>query len=62
MNDCCKSNLEELVKRMGDKFGPLIDTRTTPLYTGLAQRPSVCFTSRGSVVRSHYPVPLALIV
>ncbi len=26
MNDCCKSKLEELVKRMGEKIGPLVDT------------------------------------
>ncbi len=26
MNDCCKSKLEELLKRMSDKFGPLVDT------------------------------------
>ena len=26
MNDCCKSKLEELLQRMSDKIGPLIDT------------------------------------
>jgi hypothetical protein len=26
MSDCCKSTLEELIKRMSDKFGPLVDT------------------------------------
>jgi hypothetical protein len=26
MSDCCKSKLEELLQRMSDKIGPLVDT------------------------------------